>query len=215
MPRCAEFSIKADYAKLVWPFVSNDVDRYNLTGFCVQRHPGGGALIVATDGRSLGVFHDQFGDVAVPAIVRLNQTTLAACAEDCTLVLTGDRAGVYQLWNRETGEGILVAGQDQAIIEGDFPDWRVTIPPIPVETVPCTFAFTELKKFEKVRMFGSKIAVLRIFATAPNRAAIVMTGRDDFLGVIMPCSGMEESRMPQWMPQPLSTVSVKREAAAE
>ncbi len=213
MPRGGEFSIAANYAQLVSPFVSTDEDRYFLSGFYVQRHPSGGALIVGTDGRSMGVFHDQFGDVAVPAIVKLNKTTLAACAEGCTLVLTGDRAGVYQMWNRETGEGILVAGQDQAVIDGDFPDWRVTIPPIPVETVPCTFAFTELKKFEKVRVFGSKIAVLRVFATAPNRAAIVLTGRDDFLGVILPCAGVEENRMPQWMPRPVRTMAADPAAA--
>jgi hypothetical protein len=202
MPMGAEFSIKADYAQLVWPFVSNDKTRWYMMGFYVQRHPSGGALIVGTDGRSLGVFWDQFGEVRVPAIVRLHKTTLAACAEDCTLVLTGDRAGVYQMWNKETGEGILVAGQDQAVIEGKFPDWRQIIPSIPVETQPTTFAFTELKKFEKVRTFGSKIAALRIFATAANHAAIVLTARDDFLGVIMPFSSVEENRMPQWMPRP-------------
>jgi hypothetical protein len=207
MPRGAEFSIKADYAQLVWPFVSDDETRWYLTGFYVQRHPSGGALIVGTDGRSLGVFWDQFGEVKVPAIVRLHKTTLAACGEDCTLVLTGDRAGVYQMWNKETGEGILVAGQDQAVIEGDFPDWRQTIPLLPAETKPATFAFTELKKFEKVRVFGSKIAVLRFYATAPNRAAIVLTGRDDFIGVIMPCAGIEENRMPQWMPRLTATAA--------
>ncbi len=203
MPRGAEFSIKADYAKLVWPFVSTDETRWNLNGFCVQRHPSGGALIVATDGRSIGVFWDQFGEVKVPAIVKLNKFTLAACAADCTLVLTGDRCSVYQMWNSETGEGILVAAQDQAVIDGDFPDWRVTIPPIPVETVPCTFAFPELEKFKKVLQFGSKIAALRVFATEPNRAAIVLTGRDDFLGVIMPIAGIaDENHMPHWMPRP-------------
>lgn len=207
MPNGAEFAIKADYAKLVWPFVSNDEDRYFLNGFYVQRHPSGGALIVATDGRSLGVFYDQFGEVKVPAIVKLNKFTLAACGEDCTLVLTGDRAGVYQMWNKETGEGILVAGQDAAVIDGDFPDWRQTILPLPAEITPVTFAFSELKKFEKVRAFESKIARLRIFATAPNRAAVVLTGRDDFIGVIMPFASLEEPRMPQWMPRPVATAA--------
>jgi hypothetical protein len=203
MPRGAEFSIKADYAQLVWPFVSTDEDRSFLKGFYVQRHPSGGALIVGTDGRSLGVFHDQFGDVKVPAIVRLHKTTMAACAEDCALVLTGDRAGVYQMWNKETGEGILVAGQDQAVIEGDFPDWRHLIPPMPIEGRGVEgFAFSELEKFKKIRQFGSKIAVLRVFATGPGLPAIVLTGRDDFLGMIMPLSGVEENRMPQWMPRP-------------
>ena len=202
MPKGAEFTIAAHYAKLIWPFVSNDEDRYFLNGFYVQRHPSGGALIVGTDGRSLGALYDQFGEVTVPAIVKLNKHTLGACDEDCTLVVTGDRAGVYQMWNKETRQGLLVAGQDQAVIDGDFPDWRRTIPPIPAETQPLTFAFSELKKFEKVRAFGSKIAHLRIFASAPNRATVVLTGRDDFIGVFGPIASLEENRMPQWMPRP-------------
>jgi hypothetical protein len=207
MPRGAEFSIKADYAALIAPFMSTDETRWYLNGFHVQRHPSGGALIIGTDGRSLGVFHDQFGEVKAPAIIRLHKTTLAACAEDCTLVLTGDRAGVYQMWNRETGEGILVAGQDQAVIDGDFPDWRQLIPPMPAEPKPVTFSFSELKKFEKVRQIGSKIAALRIFAREPDRPAIVLTARDDFVGLILPIAGVEENRMPQWMPRPSATPS--------
>jgi hypothetical protein len=208
MARGAEFSIKADYAKLVWPFVSKDETRYFINGFYVQKHPGGGALIVGTDGRSLGVFWDQFGEVRVSAIIRLNKTTLAACAEDCTLVLTGDRAGVYQMWNKETGEGLLVAGQDAAIIECDFPDWRQVIPPFPTEAVPATFAFDELKKFDKVRRFGSKIAALRVFAKSDRDPAIVLTDRDDFLGVILPTmAAADDNRMPHWMPRPLASAA--------
>lgn len=203
MPRGAEFSIAANYAKMIWPFVSTDKTRYFLNGFRVERHPSGGALIVATDGRALAVFHDEFGEVKVPAIVQLHKSTLAACVADCTLVLSGDRAGVYQMWNKETGEGILVAGQDQAVIEGDFPNWRLTIPPVPEQTTPSTFSSVELKRFEKVRISGSKIAALRIFPGGGNNPALVLTARDDFLGVIMPLlHAADENRMPQWMPRP-------------
>jgi hypothetical protein len=206
MARGAELSIKADYAKLVWPFVSTEPEQFFINGFYVQRHPSGGALIVATDGRSLGAFWDQYGEVKVPAIIRLNKTTLAACDEDCTLVLTGDRAGVYQMWNKDTGEGLLVAAQDAAVIEGDFPDWRATIPPFPSEPAVASFTFPLLKKFDKVRRFGSKIAVLRVFATSDSAPAIVLTERDDFLGIIMPCRAVEDNRMPQWMPRPMAAV---------
>lgn len=208
MPRGAEFSVKADYAQLVWPFVSTDQTRYYLNGFYVQKHPAGGALIVGTDGRSLGVFWDQFGAVSIPAIVRLNKTTLAACAEDCSLVLTGDRAGVYQMWNKETGEGLLVAGQDAAVIDGDFPDWRTVIPPFPADTAPATFTFAELRKFDKIRRFGSKISLIRVFAKSATEAALVLTDRDDFLGVIMPCLGaVDADHMPHWMPRPTAAAA--------
>jgi hypothetical protein len=118
------------------------------------------------------------------------------------------------MWNKETGEGILVAGQDQAVIDADFVDWRVTIPTLPKKTAPTTFAFTELKKFEKVRPSGSKNAALRVYATATNRAAIVLTAREDFLGVIMPFAAVMEDRMPSWMPQPPPSASPSEEDLA-
>jgi hypothetical protein len=84
---------------------------------------------------------------------------------------------------------------------------------MPAETTPTTFMFTELKKFEKVRQIGSKIAALRVFATGAGKHAIVLTERDDFLGMIVPTVGMEENRMPQWMP-PLAPYSVAAGPAA-
>jgi hypothetical protein len=46
----------ASYAKLVWPFVSKDKERYYLNGLHVYKHPSGGAIIAGSDGISIGVF---------------------------------------------------------------------------------------------------------------------------------------------------------------
>src|ERR1700750_2239544 len=127
-----DITINAAYARMIWPFVCKDKERELICGFRVERNPAGGAVIVATNGKSMGVFWDRFGVVEIPGTITLLKTTLAACDEDCTLVITGERAGVYQMWNKETGEGILVAGQDQAVIEVAYPDWRSTIPNFPV-----------------------------------------------------------------------------------
>jgi hypothetical protein len=74
--RGAEIRIRAEYAKLVAPFVADDETRFYLNGFYAQRHPSGGALIVATDGHSLGCFWDEFGEVTIPGIIALRKTTL-------------------------------------------------------------------------------------------------------------------------------------------
>jgi hypothetical protein len=89
------------------------------------------------------------------------------------------------------------------VISDDFGDWRQAIPPFPAEVSLATFEFETLKKFSKIRKFGSKIAALRIFAGNPG-SALVLTERDDFLGVIMPLlHSVEENRMPRWMPGPI------------
>ena len=53
--------IKAEYARLIQPFISTEATRYYLNGFYVERDPVKGVRIVATDGHRLVVFHDADG----------------------------------------------------------------------------------------------------------------------------------------------------------
>lgn len=200
MSEAAELTITAEYAALVAPFVSKDEARFNLTGFYVQEHPTGGALIVATDGAALGVFHDTFAHVAVPGIVTLSKTTLAACKSDRTLVIEGDRASVYEMWNEETREGLLVAAQDGAVLDAEYPDWRAVVPNLPAETEPATYSGRLLEKFKKITRPEARSATIRAFAPIGGGATIILTARDDFLGVLMPLKAHVEDRMPAWLP---------------
>jgi hypothetical protein len=196
----AEVRIRAEYAKLIAPFIGTDPGRYYLTGFYVQSHPSGGALIVATDGSSLGCFWDEFGEVAVPGIIGLRKTTLAACADERTLIVEGDRASVYELWNEETKAGILVAAQDGSVIAGEFPDWRRVIPNLPARVEVASFAHRLIQKFKNIKTSGAKSAALRVYASSSSDAAIVLTDRDDFLGVIMPFQANISDQLPRWLP---------------
>lgn len=198
--RGAEIRLRAEYAKLVSPFVSKDETRFNLNGFYCQRHPSGGALVVATDGHSLGCFWDEFGEVAVPGIIALRKTTLAACAPERTLIVAGDRASVYELWNADNQSGILVAAQDNAVIDGTFPDWRRVIPNLPPNVEVATFAHRLMHKFKDIRREGAKTAVLRVYASTAKDAALVLTDRDDFIGVIMPMAAQIDDQLPRWLP---------------
>lgn len=198
--RGAALRIRAEYAKLVAPFVSNEETRFYLHGFYAQRHPSGGALIVATDGHSLGCFWDEFGEVTVPGIIALRKTTLAACEDERTLVVEGDRASVYEMWNDENKAGLLVAAQDGAVIDGQFPDWRAVIPNLPAEVEPATFAHRLMHKFKDIRRPGAKTAALRVYASSAKDAALVFTDRDDFIGVIMPIASQIGEHLPRWLP---------------
>jgi len=53
--------IKAEYARLIQPFISQEDFRYYLNGFAIEPHPNKGVVIVATDGHKLGAFHDESG----------------------------------------------------------------------------------------------------------------------------------------------------------
>lgn len=77
--------IKAEYASLIAPFCSQEETRYYLNGFNVKPSPhGSGVLICATDGHTLGLFHDaggevECGDTANGDIWKLDNDTLKAC----------------------------------------------------------------------------------------------------------------------------------------
>src|SRR5882724_168719 len=53
--------IKAEYVRLIQPFISQEDFRYYLNGFAIEPHPNKGVVIVATDGHKLGAFHDESG----------------------------------------------------------------------------------------------------------------------------------------------------------
>lgn len=204
MSRGAELTINADYAFLIQPFISKEEVRYYLNGFHVQPHPKSGALIIATDGRTLAIFHDEEGECSVPGTIRLNKTTIAACRPKGEtprkFVVTGDTATVYEGWDEKEKTGTAIAGQEAVVIDGDFPDWRKVVPPMPNASAPATFNFELVKKFEKIRAPGSKWTSIRVISRSESDPALVFVGRKDFLGVIMPMCD-DTPTMPSWLPR--------------
>lgn len=201
MSKGAEFTIKAQYAALIQPFISKEETRYYLNGFFVQKHPREGVFFLAAGDHLLGVFHDETGECKVPGIVKLSKTTIAACEDDdegkLTLALDGDTATVYDC--REPDTRKVVAAQESVVIDGTFPDWRRVIPLMPNQFGPATFNFEFVKRFQKIRPSHSKTAQIRVVSRDAADPAIVFTGRRDFLGVIMPMRGDAET-FPSWLP---------------
>ena len=55
--------IKASYLRACAPFQSTENTRNYLCGVQLERHPKGGALVVATDGHVMLICHDKTGRV--------------------------------------------------------------------------------------------------------------------------------------------------------
>lgn len=202
MSKGAEMTIDAQYPPMIWPFTGRDKTRYYLNGFWVQPHQSGGAIIVATDGPTMAVFRDTTAKVAVPGIIRLSKLSLSACKlgkgeARRVVVVEGDRASIYRNWDEESNAGILVAAEDDAVIDADFPEWRKIVPPIPSTLAAASLNGTYLSRFEKISRFGSAAAV-RLFAATESDAVVVLTDRDDFIGIVMPMRA--DHKYPLWLP---------------
>lgn len=184
----ADFNISAEYARLVQPFLHRGDAYPHLTGFSVEAHPKGGALIIGTDGVMLAVFHDTSGRCRKPGIVAINR--------DMERALTPERDGSeHRLVARGSTvtvrRGTLSVPQHDALIDGTFPKWwrcidlRAT-PKAPV-AMP-VFNLELLRRFAAVAASaeGAKWSAVRLVPTGEKDAIFVLTERRDFFGMLMP-----------------------------
>lgn len=211
----AKFTIAAEYAALVDPFVSKEETRYYLNGFYVEPHPKGGALVIATDGHLMAVFYDASGTCAKPGIVRLNKDMLKACvAGDRILAMAGDVISVLASRNSDAD---LISRQRDALIDGTFPDWRKCIPAAAAKRGTATFNAQLIRKFGVIARDGAKAEPIKILTSDSSSPALVLTQRTDFVGVIMPMRAVESNDLPPWLaPTPKAQVkkaSPKKPAA--
>ena len=115
--------ILAEYYKDAGNFVTKEKSRYSLDTIRVEPHPEKGVVIVATDGHTMGVFHDIGGECPVDGITLLFNSSLAdMCGPERTLEINDD------------GSASLINGSKEEVkfngieSDGKFPNWRLPLP---------------------------------------------------------------------------------------
>lgn len=159
--------VNADLFRRAYECVSTDELRYYLNGVLVEAHPGGGAILVSTNGHVLVAIRDK--DALVEGgcgIVHANRDILAACRKNggvrqvfgkrgdvpLHLFVEGPRAAVAKRVSDDLDgdrRWDIVRAPDQsceayqwhgALIDGAFPDWRKVLPKEPADAVhPASF----------------------------------------------------------------------------
>lgn len=77
----AKLELSAWCCAIVAPFIAKMGEaRYYLRGINVAPAPGGGAIICATNGHAMGIYHDKNAVCEVAATFKFDRGTLAACA---------------------------------------------------------------------------------------------------------------------------------------
>lgn len=210
--------IKADYARLLAPFCSTEISRYHLHGYQVEPCPHGGALLLATDGHRMGIFHDASGSIeGPPRIVQLAKTVLKACKAapredsgcDRRLRLDGCAAEIYYRktadefeQNRRDGRVVLSVPTSH-YIDATFPEWRRVLPSHSLGSeAPAISVNTRL-----LAAFGAVDESQKLMVSpAPRESgfgvggpAWVTTSRTDFIGIIMPVPHARSHTVPTWL----------------
>lgn len=77
----ANLQLSAHCCAIVAPFIAKLGElRYYLRGINVSPAPGGGAIVCATNGHAMGVYHDRNAVCEVAATFMFDRGALAACA---------------------------------------------------------------------------------------------------------------------------------------
>lgn len=165
------FNVNADLFRITAIFQSVEATRYYICGVHIEPHPVRGVLMIATDGHSAFVAHDESGQCDRPVTVALDRTALAACAsgrgETEFRRLTGDDE-LEPAWIRR-GELKMHAALKWSV-EGNFPTWRRVMPAVGENPVNPVFDAARLSVFTKAAM------MLRPKQTAPIRVETYGTG---------------------------------------
>ena len=115
--------ILAQYYADAGHFVTKAQSRYSLDTLRIEPHPDKGVIIVATDGHTMGVFHDRGGECPVEGITLLFNSSLGEmCAVERTLEINDD--GSASVLNRGREEVRFSSIES----DGKFPTWRAVLP---------------------------------------------------------------------------------------
>jgi hypothetical protein len=220
---------RADKLALATLFQSKEEERYYLNGVHIQASGNDGAVAVATDGHRMAVFHDVAGFTSAPCIVPLPKIAISIIRKrktrqfcwfgivgehtgtgrhECRVFDTTDQASeldeVRERMLDPKDRGVIWNGALD-LIDGTYPNWFEIMPKsVPKSGVSAAYNGKYLADFAAVAK-DADLTIVEIYSNG-KEPSIVTTGRDDFVGVIMPITmtnsplahGMREVSTPDW-----------------
>lgn len=216
--------IKGQYYVEAGLFVSPELSRYVLRAIKIEPHPKKGAIIVATDGHTMGIWHDQDGECAAPTAIYWDESIARLCEPVCRIdgettsgvfrtVAVDPDGGVEVADNTSDGAyggGRLIARFPNQVVgrDGQFPQWRGLIPLV-LEEKPARgdYNLSYIERFRNLKdEAGDENSRLTIWTgyegssvthSKDDRPAVVaIPGREDFAALVMPLRSSAGAKYP-------------------
>jgi DNA polymerase III sliding clamp (beta) subunit (PCNA family) len=187
-------NIDARYYRECSDFVSHEQSRYTLCAIRLEPHPEKGVLIVATDGHTMAIFHDEQGECSEPFNLFWREWVASVCLDGRVLFVNEDRSVSVIKAQKRRGEysETPVARFLNLIADADdvrFPEWRMVLPEA-TEAPPITFNPLYLAH---CALGNERNAPISIWAKDNTSQAVVkLWDRDDFVAIVMPVKSTEE-----------------------
>lgn len=215
-PEAFQCAVSADLVRRAMLVTSKAETRYYLQGVHVSPCPEGGAYIVGTDGRALAIFHDPEGVVSGSAILAPNEHTVEALKgrfyDKSERVLFADDSRLYvAIQPRDFADillslpdsSVIAAQYERPVIDGKYPDWRLTFRAIDPEGVVPALDTRHLKRLARALQMESKgrQVILRPTGKDHNSPVWVFGDFKGGAGVIMGCrwSAPRPTEIPIWV----------------
>lgn len=231
--------VKANELEAVSLFSSKDESRYVLNGVYVQSRPGKAPLLVATDGRRLGLvasvaeqpneqveFSAVISSRAVARAIRLAKEEMVKSGKkrpdshDVEFTVVPQPVGIPSLNMTVWDTTVTML---KGLVDGSFPKWEHVIPCQGAEKrewVCVNPRYLEVYRKVSTLLVGNKAEAIRLvfFQVKPAGSecgpiGIWISGADNFYSVMMPVrSYTEEVGAPKWVRE---IVEKKEPAAAK
>jgi hypothetical protein len=191
--------ILAQYYADAGAFVTKEESRYSLDSLRLEPHPEKGVVIVATDGHTMGVFHDRGGECPAEGItLRFDSCLAEMCGAERTLEINDD--GSASVLNRGR-EDVRFSRIES---DGSFPAWRPALPKWTPEIERNDYNPEYLERCAKLA--GHPYPHLAIWSGTDgtqvthgkDRAAVVRPyERDDCFFLVMPMRRNDDAHWPK------------------
>lgn len=206
-----ETIINARYYIEAGAFVTKESSRYTLNAVRVEPHPDGGAVIIATDGHTMGVFHDRDGKCEEPVTIayRSEIARLAKAKKGTTrnIQVNGDLDIVQSATGKNPAKPLVRFFDAILTNSSQFPNWRMVLPKATEAKNRSDFNGNYLARCALAKREFRNDGIT-IFQKDSETAAIVRTQRDDFIGIVMPMRSGTQTPYPDYI-QPLLAPKVE------
>jgi len=194
--------IERKHLRAIVKLASTDERRYVLNGVRCEfgEH---GIFLVATDGRKLGVLHansNPFPQTAFTLPHTIVEMVARGNTERLPVEISDEDGLLVKLF---LDQGVLeCTKENEALIDGNYPNWRHVIPSGPICSVPhAKVRFDYLDAFHELAAeLSAGVSPIMQFTGVGNPITIQFEELPEFLGVVMPMRGdFDPNPIPNWM----------------